>query len=712
MLNSTKCILEKICFHVFKDCSLVYFITDNQGRVFQWGGDLANLHMPIPELESHISDVVLFMEGILPLKEVAMEFSCIKMPFDVCVDAFLFEVDKGYGLIVWDATQKEEYLTQTQQKCNELSLMIQQQKNLADHFQGNSTRKKNESFLEELFRALDFAVLEMNDKGHFALIGAPPPWIKQIPNSSQMFMGLGYEEDEFSFLGNFIQEAKSQWSKKHRNILKSGVWIEEDHSGQELLFEATAIDIHGQKLLIITQDICFPNEKQSLIQKGRNLALHFHELKRSGRKLKHKHDELELRVKERTKDLVQANMQLANELKERKKAEKEREEVFQQLRQSQKMEAIGTLAGGIAHDFNNILSAIMGFTELSLYEVEDGSALKSMLEKTLHASNRAKELVSQILTFSHKTEYEKRPLKLKLIILEVLDLLRASLPASINIEKNLHSTSYILADQTQMHQVIMNLCTNAWHAMKEGGGILSVDLKEIDIRKEDYVVSPRLSPGRHLMLTIKDTGCGIRPDVLERIFDPYFTTKEKDKGTGLGLSVVHGIVINSNGHIAVNSQLGKGSEFVIYFPLFDAPDKPTVIKESIPIGGNERILFVDDESFQTELAQKLLTLLGYQVVTCNDSVSALNLFLDEKDTFDLVITDMIMPKMTGKILAEKILKIKPDMPIILCSGYSDEIDSNSINEIGIDQYLMKPIGIQEMARAVKKVFEKNKGRQI
>ncbi len=709
MLNSTKCVLEKICFHVFKDCSLVYFITDNLGRVFQWGGNLVNLKMPIPELESHISDVVLFMEGILPLKESSMEFSCIKMPFNVCVDAFLFEVDKGYGLIVWDATQKEDYLTQTQQKCNELSLLIEQQKNFGVHCRGNRTTNKNKLFIEEVFQALDFLVLEMNDKGHFAIIGAPPPWIKQIPNSSQMFLGLGYEKDELSFLGNFIQEAKSQWSKKHRHILKSGVWSEEDHSGQELLFEATAIDIHGQKLLIITQDICFPNEKQSLIQKGRNLALHFHELKRSDRKLKHKHDELELRVKERTKDLEQVNMELANELKERKKAEKDREEVFQQLRQSQKMEAIGTLAGGIAHDFNNILAAIMGFTELSLYEAEEGSALKSMLEKTLHASNRAKELVSQILTFSHQTEYEKRPLKLKLIILEVIDLLRASLPASINIEKNLQSTSYILADQTQMHQVIMNLCTNAGHAMKESGGILSVDLKEVDIKQED-LDNPKLSPGRYLVLTIKDTGCGIGPDVVERIFDPYFTTKEKDKGTGLGLSVVHGIVINSNGHITVNSQLGKGSEFVIYFPLFNAQDKPTTVKKSIPIGDNERILFVDDESFQTELAQQLLTLLGYQVVTCNDSLSALNLFLDEKDSFDLVITDMIMPKMTGKILAEKILKIRPDMPIIICSGYSEDIDSNSINKMGIYQYLMKPIGIQEMAKAVKKVLKKNRGR--
>ncbi len=707
MSNSTTGVLEKICSQVFRDCSLVYFITDNLGRLFHWGGNLSDFHMPIPEKESDISDVVLFMEGVLPLNEESMEFSCIKMPFNLCVDALLFEVDSGYGLLIWDATKKEEYLRQTQQKCNELSLLIKEQKNRMFHFPGERTREKNETFLEDLFQVLNFAVLEMNDQGNFALIGTPPQWIKQIPQSSQMLLGQVYEEDEFSFLGNFIQEAKLQWAKNHKNVLKSGGWIEEDHSGQELLFEATAIDIHGRKLLIITQDICYPNEKQSIIQKGRNLALHYDDLKRSGRKLKNMHDELELRVRERTKDLEEANLQLANELKEREKIEKEREEVSLQLRQSQKMEAIGTLAGGIAHDFNNILSAIMGFTELSLYEVEEGSKIKPRLEKILHASNRAKELVRQILTFSHQTEYEKRPLKLGLLISEVLDLLRASLPPSINIEKNLQSTSSILADQTQMHQVIMNLCTNAWHAMKEDGGTLGVDLKQVEIKQEGLAAKPELIPGRYLVLAVKDTGCGIGPDVVEKIFDPYFTTKDKDKGTGLGLSVVHGIVSKFNGHIIVNSQLGKGSEFIIYFPLFDAPDKPKAMKEPIPVGNNERILFVDDESFQTDLAKQFLTLLGYQVVTSNDSIDAWNIFLNQKDDFDLVITDMIMPKMTGKILAEKIFELKPDFPIILCSGYSDDIDPNSIKEVGIAQYLMKPIGIQELAGAVKNVLRKN-----
>jgi signal transduction histidine kinase len=596
MSDSTAHILEKICFQVFKDCSLAYIITDSLGRISQWGGNLAALNMSSPGQESYISDVVLFMEGILPLEEESMEFSCIKMPFDVCVDALLFEIDDGYGLIVWDATKKEAYLTETQQRCNELSLLIEQQKNRM-HPPGKYIGGLKDPFLEDLFRALNFVVLEMNPQGRFVLIGTPPLWIRQIPQSDQILSGKPYEEDVFSFLGNFIQEAKAQWSKNQTKTLKSGIWLEKDERDQEILLEASAIDIQGRKLLIIAQDVCDPTEKQSIIQKGRTLALHYHDLKRSGRKLKNMHDELELRVKERTRDLEEANQKLARELKERKKVEQEREEVSHQLRQSQKMEAIGTLAGGIAHDFNNILSAIMGFTELSLIEAREGSKLRSMLEKIFRASNRAKELVQQILTFSHQSEYERRPLKLRLIIIEVLDLIRASIPPSIDIKKDLQSNSHVLADQTQMHQVIMNLCTNAWHAMKENGGTLGITLTDVDIFPEDQGASSELFPGRYVMLTIQDTGCGIRPELIEKIFDPYFTTKEKGKGTGLGLSVVHGIVAKSKGHIAINSQLGKGSKFSIYLPLFGAPGIPITEKESLKVGNNERILFVDDESF-------------------------------------------------------------------------------------------------------------------
>jgi len=297
---------------------------------------------------------------------------------------------------------------------------------------------------------------------------------------------------------------------------------------------------------------------------------------------------------------------------------------------------------------------------------------------------------------------------LKLIITEALNLLRASLPSFIDIEKNLQSNSYILADHTQIHQVIMNLCTNAWQAMKEEGGTLKVALNDLDIQPGNLTGNCELISGPYLVLTIKDTGCGIRPDIIERIFDPYFTTKNKDKGTGLGLSVVHGIITKCNGCITISSQVGEGSEFQVYLPAFDKQNETKTIEGSIPLGNNETILFVDDESFQTEMAEQTLPRLGYRVVTRNNSLEALNTFLDEKDRFDLVITDMTMPKMTGKTLAEKIFKIKPGIPIILCSGYSDDIHPDMIKDIGIKEFLMKPIGMKDLAHAVKKALQKNK----
>jgi len=698
-------ILDKICFEIFKGHCLVYFLINPSGTIVQWGGNLSRLNIPTPREKDKISDIIIFMEGILPLKEKSMDFSCIKLPSDVCVDALLFPVEKDYGLIIWDSTPKEDYLTQTQQKCNELSLLIEEQKN-------RMTCLHDTAFFGDLFQALNFAVLEMNAQGHFVLTGTPPSWIEHIPQSSRILSGLAYPEDAFSFLGNFIQEAKSRWAQNQQERFKSGLWIEKDQSGQELFFEATAVHIHGRKLLIISHDLYLPPETNSIIQKGRELALNYHSLKRSGRKLKDMHDELEIRVKERTKALEEANLELANELKERKKAEKEREEISKLLRQSQKMEAIGTLAGGISHDFNNILAAIIGFTELSLADAKDNPLLKDRLEKTLSASNRAKELVRQILTFSHQTEYEKKPLKLKQIITEVIALLRASISTNIHIKKDLQSNAYILADQTQMHQIIMNLCTNAWHSMKETGGTLCITLKDIVISSKDLLNLPGLIPGRYLMLSVQDSGCGIRPDIIEKIFDPYFTTKGKDKGTGLGLSIVHGIVTKLNGAITLDSRIGKGSTFSIYLPSFDTPDKVKQAKELPLLGNNETILFVDDEPFQTEMAEQILNRLGYQVVTCNDGIQALDIFTHKKDLFDLVITDMIMPNITGDHLSEKILELRPDIPILLCSGYSDDISPGRLEKIGITQYLMKPVSMMELAESVHGALQKRRKKPL
>ncbi|MCF6249166.1 MAG: ATP-binding protein, partial [Desulfobacula sp.] len=318
----------------------------------------------------------------------------------------------------------------------------------------------------------------------------------------------------------------------------------------------------------------------------------------------------------------------------------------------------------------------------------------------LHGSGRAKDLVSQILTFSHQSGYEKQPLKLRLIVIEALTLLRASIPAFIDIKKKLHSNGYILADHTQIHQVIMNLCTNAWHAMQKEGGTLSVELKDMKLSSANVFLPADLTPGQYLVLSIKDTGCGIRADLVEKIFDPYFTTKAKDKGTGLGLSVVLGIVSKCDGAITIDTQEGKGTAFHVFFPEFFPHIEQETALEPLILGNNEHILFVDDETFQIEMTQDLLEQLGYQVTTCPESLRALELFIEKKDEFDLVITDMVMPIMTGKTLASKILDIRPDIPVILSTGYSDDIDNKDLQRIGIAQCLMKPFGMADLGKAI------------
>ncbi len=706
MHDSASLILKKICLHVFRDCAPVYFITDHLGKILKCDGNFSDLNMSEPEKESHIADVLIFMEGLLPLEDQSMELSCIKMPSGACVDAFVFKINTGYGVIIWDAAKKDAFLTQTQQEYNELSLLIEKQKNRIINFSDKKFQKGNNIALEDFCRALNLAVFKMNDKGHFVPMGKQPLWLKKISFFRDVFPKQAYEEDDFSFIGNFINEAKSRWAGNNFETFHSGIWIEKGDNDREFLFEATAVNINGKKILVISHDICHPTEKQSIIQKGRELAIDYHHLQRSGEKLELMRDELELIVKERTKSLEKLNKKLANELKERKKIEKDREKVAGQLRQSQKMEAIGTLAGGIAHDFNNILSGIIGFTELCRLDAQDNPDLNQKLAKILTASDRAKELIRQIMVFSHTNEYETKPLKLRLIVTEALNLVRASIPSNIDIKKQLKSDGYVLADLTQIHQVIINLCANAWYAMKETGGSLVVELSDIDIKPGDLEAEYKSMTGRYLLLTVKDTGCGIPPDILEKIFDPYFTTKDKGKGTGLGLSVVHGIVNRFNGCISVESQLGKGTAFKVYIPAFDRPGEGNnnVMDKPMPLGSNETILFVDDESLQTEMAELLLTKLGYNVVTSNDGIKALNIFLHEKDNFDLVITDMMMPKMSGMELAGEIIKIRPDMPIILCSGFNDDIPSNTENYVGIKQFLMKPIGLKELSHTIRKVL--------
>jgi signal transduction histidine kinase/ActR/RegA family two-component response regulator len=405
--------------------------------------------------------------------------------------------------------------------------------------------------------------------------------------------------------------------------------------------------------------------------------------------------------------LQKQNIILEKKVEERTKALAHSE---RQLQQAMKLQAIGTLAGGIAHDFNNILSPIVGYTELSMDDIPEDSQARKYLEGILKATNRAKELVQQILMFSRQNRQERQPMKVQNLIKEALKLLRATIPATVEINCDVgQDCGPIMGDPTQIHQVIMNLCTNAYHAMQETGGSLDVSLKEIDISYEQTMERLGMKLGKHLQLTVKDAGHGMEPEVLERIFEPYYTTKEQGKGTGLGLSVIHGIVKNHGGHITVSSQPGKGAVFNIYLPVIDHIDVETESAETtIATNGSERILLIDDEEQIIDFEQQILERLGYKVISKTDSEEALEEFAAQPGQFDLVITDMTMPKMTGDQLARKMMDIKPEIPVILCTGFNEAITEEKALAMGIDKFVMKPIVKDKLANTIRAVLDNRK----
>ncbi len=378
-----------------------------------------------------------------------------------------------------------------------------------------------------------------------------------------------------------------------------------------------------------------------------------------------------------------------------------------QLRQAQKMEAIGTLAGGIAHDFNNILAAIIGFTEIAMSKVPPENPVQHDLEQVLNAGSRATDLVRQILTFSRQTELERKPMLVAPLVKEALRLLRSSLPTTIEIRQDIAlppGGGVVLADPTQIHQVLMNLCTNAAHAMRARGGILSVGLSEVEADSSFVSRHPGLRVGPYVCLAVSDTGHGMDAAVLERIFEPYFTTKGAGEGTGLGLAVVQGIVRGCGGAVTVYSEPGEGTTFRVYLPRLEqetAPEPPRV--EALPTG-DERILFVDDENALVDLGTRMLESLGYRVIAKTNSLEALEAFRAQPDAFDVVITDMTMPALTGIDLAEEMMAIRPDIPIILCTGFSELINANQAKEAGIREFVMKPFVARAFAKTIRKVL--------
>ncbi len=405
-----------------------------------------------------------------------------------------------------------------------------------------------------------------------------------------------------------------------------------------------------------------------------------------------------LKRKQTEEALKKSNENLKNDLVKRKALEK-------QLRQAHKMESIGTLAGGIAHDFNNIISSVIGYTELTMGEVKKDSLAYENLTQVLSAGLRAKELVKQILTFSRQDETEPQPVLLRPMVKEVLKLIRVSLPEIIKIDQKIVGDPLIMADPVQIHQVLMNLCTNAGYAMEENDGVLTIDIQTIEIEKTDRVPIDDLKPGPYVRLKVSDTGCGMARHVQQRIFDPFFTTKKRGVGTGMGLSVVHGIVAGVGGSISVYSTPGNGTCFTVFFPAIERRLKnESRPREDLP-AGSENIFIVDDEQPIVKMYSQILSSLGYQVSSTVSSLEAVKMFERRNDQIDLIISDTDMPDLTGLQLAEKIMEIRSDIPIIMCSGFISNKNAAIAEDLGIKAYLSKPVLMNELSRVVRNVLD-------
>lgn len=383
-----------------------------------------------------------------------------------------------------------------------------------------------------------------------------------------------------------------------------------------------------------------------------------------------------------------------------------------QLQQSRRMEALGTLAGGIAHDFNNILAIIFGYAEIALIRAPEGDPIRDRLEGILIAAHRAKGLVQQILAFSRQIEQKRCPMQIGPIVEETIKLIRASLPSNIEIWQDILSQNMVLTDPTQIHQILMNLCSNAAHAMRERGGVLAIGLFDAFLDNDFTSRHPTVHPGPYVRLSVSDTGHGMDSTTMERIFDPYFTTKGASEGTGLGLSVVHGIIRSHGGTITVYSEPGKRSSFSVFLPVFQKEVTGLEPLEGRPVRlvprGNEHILFVDDEEILCVVRHETLEHLGYEVTTRTSGIEALELFRLHPNRFDLVITDLTMPHMSGLELAKEIRRIRPDVPVILCTGYSAMITHETAKAAGIWRTVAKPLNLEDLATLIRTVMEEKK----
>ncbi len=512
-----------------------------------------------------------------------------------------------------------------------------------------------------------------------------------LQTNSAMQTMLGYSDDEFRTMrfADFTHPGDIDMSLENVSGIYSGERQKNDFEKRYIARDGREVWVHVS-LAMVSDEAGRPRYHVGVIE-DINMR------KRAEMDSERLLAELESRVQERTAELQRAYDRLKEETDERNRVE-------QQLLQTHKMEAIGTLAGGIAHDFNNMLAVVLGNAELALDDLDDRPGPKQNIKEIIRASKRSTELVRQILTFSRKTEQEKIPFNLIPLVKETHNLLRSSLPATIHMQLNIKTTSdTIIGDPSRVQQVLMNLCTNAAYATRDKGSLL-IELSSTAFDHADEMPEADMKAGNYVKLVVRDSGTGITEEVQKRMFEPFFTTKEAGHGTGMGLAVVYGIVKSHGGAISVESRPGEGSTFAILLPCAGSPVKEAREQAGVVPGGNERILFVDDEAAVVEMTCRALRRIGYDVTAASSGSEAFKTFLQEPGRFDLIITDQTMPDLTGIDLAKRMLAIRNDMPIILITGYSEAVSPEKAKEAGIREFLMKPVEKRELAETVRRAL--------